>query len=271
MTRPSLLLASLALLGCSTGDDPGDSGSNSNSGLTTASVGTDPSTTDVSTTTGTSTDPAPTTSDGTTTGDDPTTTSTTTTGSTTDETTGTTGPICDPGQVNCVCDGDACADGLECVDGMCVPVLVCDGDLGEPDDTEPNAQDLGEINDDDDNTVMADGVLSGAGDVDWYTYHGLDEFGHVAEPTVKVTSSTTVRVCQFIECDQGGAVGTEITCPEGTQTALSGALRPGCCGGATFTVADFNCSGSSDDIQVYVRLDKPSQDECVEYSLVSHN
>ncbi|WAS98316.1 hypothetical protein [Nannocystis punicea] len=271
MTRLSLVLASLTLLACSTGDDPADS--SSNSGVTTATQATDPSTTDVSTPTGSSTEPTPTTSDGTTTGEDPTasTSTTTSTSGTTDESTGTTGPICDPGQAGCVCDGDACAEGLVCEDGLCVPALACDGDLGEPDDTEPNAQDLGEINDDDDNTVMADGVLSGAGDVDWFTYHGLDTFGHVAEPTVKVTSSATVRVCQFIECDQGGAVGTEITCPEGTQTALSGALRPGCCGGATFTVSDFNCSGSSDDIQVYVRLDMPSQDECVEYGLVAHN
>lgn len=269
MTRATLLLTSLALFACSTGDEPGDSGSNS--GVTTATAGTDPSTTaDSTSTTGTSTGATPTTSDGTTTGDS-TSTSTTTTGSTTDEPTGTTGPICDPGQANCVCDGDACADDLECVDGICVPAVACDGDLGEPDDIEANAQDLGEITDDDDITVMAEGVLSGAGDVDWYTYHALDTFGHVAEPTVKVTSSASVRVCQFIECDQGGAVGTEITCPEGTQTALSGALRPGCCGGATFTVSDFNCSGSSDDLQVYVRIDKPTQDECVEYSLVSHN
>lgn len=268
MTRPSLLLASLTLLACSSGDDPADT---SDSGVTTATVGTETSTTDASTATGTSTGPTPTTSDGTTTDGETTTTSTTTTTGTTDEPTGTTGPICDPGQANCVCDGGACDDGLECVDDLCVEGLVCDGEIGEPDDSEANAQDLGEIDDDDDNTVMGDGVLSGAADVDWFTYHALDTFGHVAEPTVKVTSSAAVRVCQFIECDTGGAVGTEISCPEGTQTALSGALRPGCCGGATFTVSDFNCSGSSDDLQVYVRIDKPSQDECVEYGLVAHN
>jgi hypothetical protein len=269
MTRSSrsLALASLVLFACSSGDDPSDS----TSGITTASPVTDPATTDTSTGT-TATTGAPTTgvdiTTTTTTGDDPT---TTTTGGTTDDTTGTTGPICDPGQIDCVCDGDTCAEGLACEEGICVPGLACDGDLGEPDDTEPDAQDLGEIDDDDANTVDADGVLSGAGDVDWYTYRGLDTFGHVAEPTVKVTSSAAVRVCQFIECDEGGAVGTEITCPDGTQTALSGGLRPGCCGGATFTVSDFNCAGSSDDIRVYVRIDKPSQDECVEYGLVAHN
>ncbi|MBZ5709087.1 hypothetical protein [Nannocystis pusilla] len=263
----ALVLASLTLFACSAGDDPADTGSNS--GITSASAATDASSTGASTGSAATTDVPTTGGDTTTTttGDDP----TTTTSGTTDDTTGTTGPICDPGQVGCVCDGDTCADGLACEDGVCVPELACDGDLGEPDDTEPNAQDLGEIDDDDDNVVTADGVLGGAGDVDWYTYHGLDTFGHVAEPTVKVTSSAAVRVCQFIECDEGGAVGTEITCPDGTQTALSGGLRPGCCGGATFTVSDFNCSGSSDDIRVYVRIDKPSQDECVEYGLVAHN
>lgn len=270
MSRRLRSLASLALtlVACSTGEDPPDSGT----GITSLTAGTDPTSSSSSSTDGSTADVPTTGEPGTTTEDDPTTTSssTTTTG-TTDDSTGTTGPICDPGQVNCVCDGDACADGLNCVDGLCVPTLACDGDLGEPDDSEPNAQDLGEIDDDDANTLMADGVLSGSADVDWYTYHGLDTFSHVAEPTVKVTSSASVRVCQFIECDEGGAVMTEITCPEGTQTALSGALRPGCCGGATFTVSDFNCPGSADNVQVYVRLDQASQDECVEYGLVAHN
>ena len=44
MTRATLLLTSLALFACSTGDDPGDS--SSDSGVTTATAGTDPSTTD---------------------------------------------------------------------------------------------------------------------------------------------------------------------------------------------------------------------------------
>lgn len=260
--KPCLLALALLGLACSTGEDTPDSAT---SGITSVSAGT---------TAGSSTGPTtggdlettgePTTGTGTT-------STSTSTGTTTDAPTGTTGPICDPGGVNCVCDDGACEDGLTCQDGLCVPGLVCDGDLGEPDDDEASAHDLGEIDDDDDNTVMADGVLSGAGDVDWYTFHALDTLGHVAEPTVKVTSSAAVRVCQFIECDAGGAVMTEITCPAGTQSALSGALRPGCCGGAVFSVSDFNCSGSSDDVQVYVRIDKPSQDECVEYGLVAHN
>lgn len=266
MQRPTtfLLVAfTLASSACSGGEDPASGGS----GLSASEI------TTVETTTSTTTDTSTTsTTDTPTTGvPETTTTTTSTTTSTTDEPTSTTGPICEPGEVHCVCDGGECSEGLTCVDDVCVAGLACEDEVGEPDDTEPTAQDLGETDDDDDHTLMAAGVLSGADDVDWFTYKALDTFGHVAEPTIKVTSSASVRVCQFLECIDGGAAKTEVTCPEGTQSALSGALRPGCCGGATFTVKDFNCPGSSDDLRVFVRLDKPSQDECVEYSFVAHN
>lgn len=257
MLRTNLFVVAIALVsvGCSGDEDPASS--DTAPGLTT--------TTDSDTSTGdTSTTGVPTTGD-------PATSTTST--STTDEPTGTTGPICEPGEANCVCDAGECAEGLTCVDDLCVPAEgdVCEDEIGEPDDTELDAQDLGETDDDDDKTLKAAGVLSGAGDVDWFTYHALDTFLHVAEPTVKVSSSAAVRVCQFLECDEGGVVKTEVTCPAGTQSDLSGALRPGCCGGATFTISDFNCPGSSDDIRVFVRLDMPSEDECVEYSLTVHN
>lgn len=200
------------------------------------------------------------------------TTATDTAGTTTDDpTTGTTGPICDPGGVHCVCDDGACQPGLTCVDDLCVFGLECDDDLGEPDDDESSAHDLGEVTDDDDEKLMAAGVLSGVEDVDWYTYHGLDTFGHVAETAVQITSSDAVRLCQFLECDQGGPVMTELTCPANTQQALSGQLRPGCCGIASFTISDFNCPGSSDDVRVFIRVDKADADACIDYTLAIHH
>ncbi|HEY8377668.1 MAG TPA: hypothetical protein VIK91_14330, partial [Nannocystis sp.] len=106
---------------------------------------------------------------------------------------------------------------------------------------------------------------------DWYTYHALDTLLHVAEPSVQITSTDAVRLCQFIECDQGGPVMTEVTCPANTQQALSGQLRPGCCGIASFQITDFNCSGASDDIRVFIRLDMPDRDACIDYGLMIHN
>ncbi|HFE45938.1 MAG TPA: DUF4215 domain-containing protein [Nannocystis exedens] len=70
-----------------------------------------------------------------------------TTGTTTDATTGTTtdatetgtestGPLCDPGQANCVCNAGTCDDGLVCENDLCVdaPAPIC-GD-GTVDDGE---------------------------------------------------------------------------------------------------------------------------------------
>lgn len=273
MRRSSLLLVPALVLACSTGEDVSDStdGGPTDGGLTTG----DASTAATSTTASTGGDPtdgsaSATTGEASTTTGDPTTGGGTT--SDTSDTSGSTGPICDIGTANCACDQGMCQDGLACENGVCVAGgLVCDTDLGEPDDDEPSAHVMGEITDDDAKTLMADGVISGMTDADWYTYHALDTAFHVAEPTVKVTSSGTLRVCQFLECDEGGAVMTEITCPMGTQSALSGALRPGCCGGATFSISDFNCPGSTDNLKVYVRLDKPLSDECIDYSLTVHN
>lgn len=179
---------------------------------------------------------------------------------------GSTGTTCAPGAEGCACDAGACARGLECVDDLCVALVTCD-DPAEPDDDEDSAQDLGEISDDDGDAVLRDGVLSGASDLDWFRYHGLDTFGYVVSPTVKLTASAGVRLCQFIECDAGGVAMTGVACPQGTVHALSGALRPGCCGSAVFTLEDIACEGTNDDATIYVRLDRADEHVCVEYSL----
>lgn len=270
MRRPSPLLLLLSLAPACTG---GENLSDSTEGELTSGLATDDaSSSGDGSATSTGDDPTGGTTSGapTTTGEPATsTTGDASTGDPTDATTGSTGSICDVGTVNCACDQGMCQDGLVCTNDVCVPGLTCMGDV-EPDNSEPEATALGEVTDDDTETLMAEGVITGLIDVDWYSYHGVDTAFHVSEPTVKVTSSATLRICQFIECDNGGAVMTEITCPAGTQSALSGALRPGCCGGATFTISDFNCPGSDENLKVFVRIDKPMNDECVDYSLTVH-
>lgn len=265
----SALLSALALA-CSTGEDVSDSTDGTGDASTAAATTATSAATSEPTggTTGAPTTGEPGTS--TTTTGEPT-TGGATLGTTGDATAGSTGEICDVGTANCACDNGTCQDGLVCDNDVCVTALVCDNDMTEPDDDEPSAHMMGQVTDDDAMVLMADGVITGLSDVDWYSYHATDTAFHVAEPTVKVTSSGTLRVCQFLECEEGGAVMTEITCPMGTQSALSGALRPGCCGGATFSVSDFNCPGSTDNLFVYVRLDKALSDECIEYSLTVHN
>ncbi len=267
-----LVLPAAAPLACSTGDnDEASAADSSTSPITT--VGTE---------TSAATDPTPTTSSATTTPDgtttDPSTTSTTTdTPTTTDPTTDTTtdsggsdetGPICDPGMPNCVCDDGACAEGYVCIMGVCGPGLECPGDV-EPNESEDTPIELGNISDDDDDFLAQTGVLSGATDVDWYHLHGADTLGHVSEPTLTILAGMQ-RSCVFLQCDEGGVALTTITCPEGTDVAITPQLRPGCCGTATFTIKDFGCPGQDDSLEMWIRLDKPAVDMCSDYDFQFH-
>ena len=213
---------------------------------------------------GTSTDAGTTT----TTGDEPTGSSTAAADSTTDDSTGgTTGSICDAGQVGCICIDGTCADGLVCELGVCEPApMVCPGDVEPGDDAEESAKNVGSITDDDGEQFTVSGVLSGAADADWYTFHGKDTFGYVAEPTLTLVEGG-LRLCQFLVCDEGGAVQTEVTCPEGSKLALSPMLRPGCCGATSLAIKDFNCSGQDESATMWIRVDKPTIDECTNYEL----
>lgn len=269
--RRLLVVLALALSGCTEGEDGSADGS-SYSGPTAATMTTGGSTSAPTTdaASGGSGDADDTTGDAPpTTGDD-----TTTTNTTGDDTTTTgvddTGPICDPGQPSCVCDGDTCVDGYACVDGVCTAAMICDGDAEPPGESEMTPTPLDDVTDDDDEFHQIPGVLGGARDTDWYRYLGTDTLGHFAEPTIEVLSASAgMRVCQFIECVEGGPAQTDLTCPEGTQFAISPMLRPGCCHTTGFTIGDFGCSGD-EDMQVYVRLDMPATDTCVDYEIKLH-
>lgn len=253
----------LALAGCSEGENDDDDK------LTTTPIGTSsdesssgsgaPTTTEVGTSTGTDAS----------TGDEPTGSSTAAVSTTTgDETTsGTTGPICDPGQGNCVCDNGMCVDGFVCEQDVCVPgAMVCPGDLEPGDDAEETATDNGDITDNDNQAFTVSGVLSGADDADWYTYHGKDTLGYIAEPTLTFIEGDQ-RMCLFVVCDAGGPALTKLTCPDGSKFALSPMLRPGCCSATSFSISDLNCDGQDESATMWVRIDEPTVDECTNYSL----
>jgi len=235
-------------------------------------------------TAGDSSGPAPTTEPATTdepTTADPSTTTTTTTTSTsttdeptTDPTTDTTGgdetgPICDPGMPGCVCDGGDCVDGYVCINDVCAEGLDCPADIEPAVDSEDTPVELGDISDDDDDFFDQSGVLSGASDVDWYRLHGADTFGHVAEPTAMILSGQQ-RNCLFLQCDEGGVALTKVTCPAGTDFAISPKLRPGCCGSASFTIKEINCPGQDESLQMWLRVDKPAADVCSDYNVKLH-
>lgn len=111
-----------------------------------------------------------------------------------------------------------CVDGYACEDGVCAPALMCPGDIEPDDNDEETAKSFGDITDNDDDAFTISGILGGAEDTDWYTYHGKDTFGYIVEPKANLLAGG-LRLCQFLVCDAGGAAQSEVTCPAGTKFA----------------------------------------------------
>ncbi len=272
MACSRLLLAVVVVsTACSEGDNSDDTSTLSAGTVTGATVTGTPTTTDPSTGAATST-----TADSSTGEPDPGTSTSTTAAPTTgepdpDSSSGSddTGPICDPGMPNCVCDAGTCVDGYVCQNDVCSAGLDCQGDVEPPADAEDSAQDLGDITDNDDDFIEQSGVLSGTSDVDWYTWHGADTALYIAEPTFTLVSGTQ-RHCLFLECDDGGVAQTGVDCPEGSDFAISPKLRPGCCSAASFQIKDLNCPGNDESVTMWLRVDKAAADMCSPYTFQAH-
>lgn len=145
-----------------------------------------------------------------------------------------------------------------------------------PDPAEPNddigaAFDLGQIDDSDANGGDFLGVAATGGDVDWFSYRGVDATGSTVDPTRDI-NGTGVKVCKFIQCDSGQAA--DFSCPMGTTAASEGTL-PGCCwGDALPHSVDLTCGSTSldsDNATIFIKVESDgSQLGCVEYLLTYH-
>lgn len=187
--------------------------------------------------------------------------------STSDDPASTTGDGCPLGSEGCPCSAGTCDGDLQCLEGTCQ--TVCEEDVFEPNDEEATPTDLGEINDNDGNGGIVSASLHHAGDVDWYRYAGNDDITGNVDPARELVASGGVRLCKFLECDNGLAE-TEFECPAGTQYALSTMARSGCCASDGFALPDLNCNGvTEDNAAVYIRVDQP-EPACVTYSVSYH-
>ncbi len=176
---------------------------------------------------------------------------------------------CPVATLGCECDGEACSDGLICVDGLCEPPAACDVDLLEPNDEEAMPTLLGEISDDNDDGGSIFGTLDGPDDVDWYRYTGDDDILSNVDPARFVKATGGLRLCKFAECE-GGIEDTDFECPAETEAATSPLGRPGCCAPAGIVLGDANCTGVlEDNMQVFMRVDQ-AQDACTAYELIYH-
>ncbi len=135
----------------------------------------------------------------------------------------------------------------------------------EPNEMADAAVDLGEQTCMDDPKMLS-GVLDGAMDVDWFTYHGawIDACGQI-DPTVMntLTASDMVRLCVFADCDNSNAA---IMC-NNAMMAMGPNGAPGCCAMGSVSYV-MNCQmNPNESAQIYVRLDQAPADSCVDYSI----
>jgi hypothetical protein len=141
-------------------------------------------------------------------------------------------------------------------------------DTEEPNDAYEDAVDLGDLGD----TARAEELtsqLAGTEDVDWWTYHCSDTLGGEVDPGLQIDNANALRVCMYMDCDEGG--NPLFSCPMGTvaDEAPFGFV-PGCCveDGTSFDLAQYNCPDSADDsVSVWVKIDMAGVDECIDYTI----
>ena len=78
-----------------------------------------------------------------------------------------------------------------------------------------------------------------------------------------------LRICKYIQCKSGN---TTFTCPSNTSPDTVDGIA-GCCwtGNASVEIVDLDCSGTtSENTNVYLRVDAPSAVDCLPYSVAFH-
>jgi hypothetical protein len=153
------------------------------------------------------------------------------------------------------------SDGFDAGDGCGWSVEV-DGN-----DSEGSATQLADTGDCDTSDVVFSNTLHPIGEVDFFTFLVVDEFGCPMEPLLTVNSDVSVEVCAYAECVTGTAV---LKCP-GTEVEDTSPMgRPGCCAAAPSMQVDLqldiDCMGTLDDSSdIWVRIEDPLNN-CVHYS-----
>jgi len=141
---------------------------------------------------------------------------------------------------------------------------------GEPNDTMAQAYNLGEISDNDGDGSQVEGTMASPVDVDWYKYHGVDLLGNVVDPTRQVMSAG-VRICKYIQCDNGES--SVFSCPSGTTTDTQQGIAGCCWTNSAPETLDLTCGSTSldsDNATVFIRVDNPQKLVCQPYVVQYH-
>jgi len=135
-------------------------------------------------------------------------------------------------------------------------------------DARAGAHFLGTINDNDSQGSSFAGVVASMNDPDWYRYEANDALGYVVDPS-RTSVAPGLRICKYIQCKSGN---TSFTCPSNTSPDTVDGIA-GCCwtGNASIEIADLDCSGTtSENTNVYLRVDAPTAVDCLPYSVAFH-
>lgn len=140
---------------------------------------------------------------------------------------------------------------------------ACDTiDMYEPNDSQAAAYDLGNRSDCEHHALC--GALATAGDVDWYTYFGEDDFGCNVNSTVEF-DSPDIRVCQYWACE---TTPTTQSCPSGTQPDTAPGGQHGCCGNGMWDHDP--CEGlafDDENARVWIKVERLNGSGCSAYPL----
>jgi hypothetical protein len=119
------------------------------------------------------------------------------------------------------------------------------------------------INDCDGSGSSVSGTIQTTDDVDYFRFHGDDTA--FCRQGGYASTSAAVRLCMLPKCNDG--TYPSMTCTKGTKATVDG--KPMCCvssGGAV--EIDFNCSGTDDSADVYLRVS--STTACRAYKVDYH-
>lgn len=148
-----------------------------------------------------------------------------------------------------------------------IPPLMCMGDADEPNESEVIASPRPQIDDCDSSGKSFSATSSGMGDIDWTRFRGKDTNFCVADPTVKI-NVPGLRLCAYVMCTDGAT--TILSCDNGSPDT-SPAKTKGCCTTSTTAMTvQINCSGTSEDADVFIRVDQPSTNTCIPYKVDYH-
>ena len=149
---------------------------------------------------------------------------------------------------------------------MVVTEQCFDTGPGEPNESESEALDLGELGDNEDPKSFT-AVIAGETDKDWYFFVGRDKATGVMETGITIDSGgVPIRVCYFAQC-LNGLGKTEIECENGATAINSPNGLPGCCSYASFDM-DLNCADTlSDDAAMYIHAYSEMPDVCQPYEI----